>query len=108
MRGRWSMRRLAAAATVGGMLAFGAGTAAYAQTSTGSIRGTVKDAQGQPVANAAVIATQPQTNLQRHVMTTQTGFYNMSGLTPGAYVVRVNMLGYAEREQPVRLQMARC
>lgn len=105
MNGRLNMRVRAAAATLGLVLACGAWTAAHAQTSTGAIRGFVRDAEGQPLVGAVVLATQPETNFQRSALTTQSGFFNLPGLQPGPYTVEVSMVGYRDRTQDVRLQI---
>lgn len=105
MRGQPMMRVLAAAAALGLALALGPWSAAEAQTSTGTIRGFVKDSQEQPVVGASVVATHEGTNIQRGTFSTQTGFFNLAGLAPGEYVVSASMIGYADREHPVRVQV---
>src|SRR5688572_21505760 len=84
-------------------LIFGASGQAAAQTSTGTIRGFVKTAQGAPLAAVNVVARQSDTNFERGALTTATGFFNIPGLQPGAYVLKVSHLGYAEQERPVRV-----
>lgn len=103
MIGRGTTLVLVGAAALGCLLASGAWTAGYAQTSTGTIRGVVKDAQGQPIDGVNVTATQPETNFQRNALTRETGFFNISGLQPGQYVVTTSMVGYREEEHPVRV-----
>jgi hypothetical protein len=93
---------LAVAVTVASALVFAPGSVS-AQTSTGTIRGFVKDAQGQPIVGVSVTATQPETNFQRSVITTQTGFYNIPGLQPSQYVVTTSMVGYANQERSIRV-----
>ena len=104
MKGQWKLRYLAAAAALGCMFALGVPTA-EGQTSTGTIRGFVKNAEGTPLVEAVVTATQPQTNVQRSAITTRTGFFNIAGLSPGEYVVTVQMISYAELERRVRVQI---
>ena len=47
---------------------------AAAQTSTGSIRGYVRDSSGTAVAGARVVAVNVQTSAQREATTQSTGF----------------------------------
>ncbi|HEX7090315.1 MAG TPA: TonB-dependent receptor [Longimicrobiales bacterium] len=96
-------RRIGSTVALAGLLGAGAWTDAGAQTSTGTIRGFVRDQQGAAVVGANVVATQVETNFQRTAITTSTGFYNLPGLPPGRYLVRVSSLGYGEQERPVRL-----
>jgi hypothetical protein len=103
------MRTYPAIRPIGGVIALalllgvGGWSGAAAQTTTGSIRGFVRDESGQAVASASVVATEVETNFQRMTLTSPTGFYNLPGLPPGRYVVRISSLGYGEQERPVRL-----
>lgn len=105
MRGRPKTKVLVAVAVVGWAFVSGAFTAAYAQTTTGTIRGVVRNTEGQPVVGASVVATHTATNFQRTATTTQTGLYNLPGLPVGEYLLRTSMVGYADREQNVRVQI---
>ena len=96
-------RLIGAAVALAALLGAGAWTEVGAQTSTGTIRGFVRDQQGAPVIGASVVATQVGTNFQRTAVTTATGFYNLAGLPPGRYLLRVSSIGFAEQERPVRL-----
>src|SRR5690606_17889264 len=44
-----------------------------------------------------------ETNAQRTVITTETGFYYLGGLRPGPYEVRVDMLGFGAQTRAVRV-----
>lgn len=103
MKRRFITRVLTAAAVLCCALALGPWMSLHAQTSTGAIRGYVKDAAGQPIPGVIVTVKQPETNAQRTGLTTQTGFYNISGLPPGPYVVTTSMVGFAAQERPVRV-----
>src|SRR5438046_1461484 len=79
-------------------------TAAYSQETTGTIRGTVKDANGAAVPNATVTAT----NQQRTFTTTtdSDGSYEFQQLPPNRYTVTVTAIGFAETKRtdvPVEL-----
>jgi outer membrane receptor protein involved in Fe transport len=76
-----------------------------AQTSTGSIRGTVTDSAGAPLAGAEVIALNSATGVQRTAATNQRGFYSHSGLTPAGYQLTVRRIGHTPAVRPLRLQV---
>lgn len=67
---------------------------------TASLRGTVRDSQGNPVVTAAVQlrakdATQPLT-----VHTDSRGNFEFTGLRGGVYILRADMAGYNDAEIP--------
>jgi hypothetical protein len=66
-----------------------------AQTTTGSIRGTVTDANGAPVVDATVTARNQGTNVENTFKTTGEGIYDISGLPVGRYTVTVESAGFS-------------
>ncbi len=66
----------------------------HAQTVTGSIVGTVKDAQGASMANASVTAKSLETGAERSTMTDAAGGYNIVSVPAGAYDVTVTAQGF--------------
>jgi hypothetical protein len=70
---------------------------AAAQETTGSIGGTVVDAQGLAVPGATVTVTGPQG--ARTSVTDAAGHYVAPFLTPGVYGVRVELQGFKAAEQ---------
>lgn len=66
---------------------------------TGSLQGTVADPSGATVANATVTATNSATNAVFRQQTTSAGFYSISALTPGSYVVAVTATGFQKLSQ---------
>ncbi|MGH9751951.1 MAG: TonB-dependent receptor [Blastocatellia bacterium] len=68
-----------------------------AQT-TSTIEGTVKDAQGAPIAGAQIKVSSPALATERTVTTDETGSYRILALTPGAYKLSVTATGFATRE----------
>jgi hypothetical protein len=66
---------------------------ALAQFSAG-IQGAVTDPSGAAVPGAAVTVTNRLTKISRATVTTKTGTYAVSGLTPGSYTVRVEKPGF--------------
>src|SRR6266404_4944570 len=67
---------------------------AFAQTS-GSITGEVKDQSGAVLPNAAVTASNSNTNVARSTVTNAAGIYSFPDLTPGMYTVKVAAAGFA-------------
>jgi carboxypeptidase family protein len=76
-----------------------------AQTSTGSIRGTVTDSAGAPLAGADVIARNVSTGVQRSAATSQRGFFSLGGLAPARYELTVRRIGNAPAGRAVQLQV---
>jgi hypothetical protein len=67
---------------------------------TGSIRGRITDPAGQGVGNAAVVARNTQTGLERRAVSGSDGNYAILMLPPGTYSARVEMIGFTAQEVP--------
>jgi Carboxypeptidase regulatory-like domain/TonB-dependent Receptor Plug Domain len=67
--------------------------------STGSILGTVTDASGGAIANAAVTVTETGTNTQRVLTTDSAGRYVANVLQLGTYSVKVTAQGFRGAEK---------
>ena len=67
--------------------------AAQAQSTTATIRGTVRDAAGNPVAGAEINAISTTTGFVHTVTSSPAGTYALAGLTPGMYNVIVAARG---------------
>lgn len=78
---------------------------AAAQTSTGSIRGTVTDSAGAPLVGADVVALNTASGAQRNATTNSRGFYSLSGLTPARYQLTVRQIGSAPAARSVQVQV---
>ena len=68
-------------------------TPTLAQVS-GRISGTVRDAAGQSVGSARVIATNAITGTTRSATTNESGSYSIAELAPGTYNVSASLFGY--------------
>ncbi len=68
--------------------------AAYSQTITGTITGTVADPSGAVVPNVKVIATNPNTNQTHSTTTNESGVYNLLFLPVGSYNVTAENQGF--------------
>ena len=100
---RRSFAQLGQGLCLGLALAVIAASPAWSQTSTGSIRGYVRDANGAPVAGARVMAVNPATTAQREVATQSNGFYAILGLVPAEYDVTARQIGMAPQKLRVRV-----
>ncbi len=69
--------------------------------STGNINGLVTDATDAAVAGAKVTITRVDTGVATVVTTNGSGFYNSGSITPGTYLVRVEVKGFETSETRV-------
>jgi hypothetical protein len=76
-----------------------AGSSAWAQTSTTSVRGTVTDKSGAAVTNAKVVLANAEHGSQQTATTGATGQYDFVQLTPGTYQLSVEAQGFRRYEQ---------
>jgi hypothetical protein len=70
-----------------------------AQTVVGRISGTVTDASGAVVENASVTATNTANNLTRTATTDGSGFYTVTNLPVGTYVVTAEQVNFKKAIQ---------
>jgi hypothetical protein len=80
--------------TLAALVAVLVATSALAQTPTGTILGSVKDAQGAVVPGATVTATNLGTQYSRSGVTDDTGEYALRLLPIGNYTVEVTIPGF--------------
>jgi carboxypeptidase family protein/TonB-dependent receptor-like protein len=86
---------------VGGLLF---ATPAFAQRTTGTLRGQVLDPAGAVVADARVTATNKGTGVSQTIVTTSAGTYYFPSVLPGSYAVTVEATGfkkYVKTDVPV-------
>jgi len=77
------------------LLLLGVGSSAFAQGVTGSIAGTVTDANGSAIRGAHVTIHQIETDAIRQAQTSDTGTYTIPLLPPGHYGVKIEADGFA-------------
>lgn len=75
-----------------------AGRAALAQANAG-ITGTVTDQSGAVIPDANVTITNEGASVSNHTVTTGSGTYSFTGLTPGTYDVTVEKTGFKKTVQ---------
>jgi hypothetical protein len=68
--------------------------AAAAQTTLGTVRGTVRDPQQNVVPGAAVVVTDEATNVSREAQSDQHGLFEIPNLRPGTYTVTATLSGF--------------
>ncbi len=81
------------------VLLFGVASSPRAQTATGQITGTVKDASGAILARAKVTITNQANGFTREAATNEEGNYSFPLLPVGNYVVTVAQAGFSTSQQ---------
>jgi hypothetical protein len=79
---------------------------AFAQSNYAVLGGSIVDPQGRPFAAADVRLTAVETRAGRHASSNNGGIFQIPGLLPGDYELRVEAPGFATLTQPVRLEVA--
>lgn len=76
-----------------------------AQTSTGTIRGTVTGSGGAAALGAQISATNTSSGTVRNTQAQDNGFYVLAGLVPGTYTVTVRRIGTAPQTRTIVVQV---
>ncbi|MDO8501879.1 MAG: TonB-dependent receptor [Gemmatimonadaceae bacterium] len=77
---------------------------AFAQTTTGTIRGSVTSG-GTAVSSAQIQLRNPATGVQRGTMTRDDGSYTLAGLAPATYEMTIRRIGSAPQTRVVVVQI---
>lgn len=75
--------------------------AAYAQLSTASLNGDVKDQQGAVIANATLTLRNVETSVVNTTVSNGSGAYLLQNIPPGRYLLQATAPGFAESQVPV-------
>jgi hypothetical protein len=67
---------------------------AYCQTNMGTLVGSVRDSSGAAIPNAKLTVINSETGVTTSTVTTGVGSYQVPGLVPGSYRVRVEATGF--------------
>lgn len=70
-----------------------------AQSTAGSIAGTVKDSNGAVIPDAVITITNPATKLMRSATSTSDGGFSVPQLPPGTYIISVDKTGFKHAEK---------
>ncbi|MGQ0641127.1 MAG: TonB-dependent receptor domain-containing protein [Gemmatimonadaceae bacterium] len=80
-------------------------SSAMAQTTTGSVRGYVRNESGAAIADAQVAVRNPAMGLTRGAITNASGFYNVAGLRPAEYELTIRRLGFSAQSRTVLVEI---
>lgn len=75
--------------------------ASFAQLSTASLSGLVKDPSGARVQNATVQLRNVTTSVENTTKSNTTGVYNFTSVAPGSYTLQVNASGFSTAQIPI-------
>src|SRR5436309_5523367 len=78
--------------------------AAWAQTSSSTVRGTITDQHQAVIPRAAVTLTNTATNVARSALTNESGVYVFPGVFPGPYRVSAELPGMQKFEGTLIVQ----
>ena len=78
----------------------------YAQTDSGTVRGTVTDATGAVVPGAVITLTSTQTGQVRSTKTDSAGVFDLESVLRGQYKAHVEAQGFQTQEQLFQLQVS--
>ena len=73
----------------------------FAQGTSASITGTVKDPSGAVIAGSTVKATSVESGRELTTVTNEAGIYNLTGLPPGQYTVSIEAAGFKRKASSV-------
>ncbi len=82
---------------VGILLLSGTG---FAQLSTASLSGAVRDSSGAVIPNAKIVLRNVDTAVEHTTTSNNSGAYLFTDITPGRYTVRSSAQGFAEQQVP--------
>ncbi len=105
MRRQNMVWRLGSLLLLAGVLAAASAGRLAAQTSTGSVRGYVKDQNGSPLSGAEIQAKNVVTGVVRTATTATSGAYVLPGIVPGTYELLARHIGNAAQRRPVVVQI---
>ena len=86
--------RLLGLVAAGAVVILFAGGPAAAQTSMGTVHGTVRDATGAVLPGATVVLVNQGTNVQSERVTNSSGYYVFVNVRPGTYALTVELQGF--------------
>src|SRR3954465_9911502 len=82
-------------------------SAAYAQTSAGSLGGTITDPNGASIPDARVVATNATTGAKQEVLSTDAGLYLFPVLPVSMYSITVEKPGFKRlHRQNIEIRVA--
>jgi len=76
------------------LLLVGLSLTAWAQTSRGTVSGTVNDSTGAVISGASVVLTNIETTVTRSTVTNNDGFYRFDAVDLGTYTIKFTSAGF--------------
>lgn len=92
---RWDRVRLWALSPA---LVMSLGSAAFAQVSTATISGVVRDPSGAVVPNASIVLHNADTSVDNTTVTNKSGVYSIVSVQPGQYVLKATAPGFSSKQ----------
>ena len=80
-------------------------TPAWAQTSSATVSGTVRDPTGAVIPGASITLTNSATNISSKTTTNTAGVYFVAGVVPGPYTLSVEAAGMQRFEGKLTVQV---
>src|SRR4029077_6686095 len=71
---------------------------AFAQLSSASLNGVVRDTTGAVIAKASVVLSNVDTSIERAITTNDPGNYVFTDVTPGRYTLRVSAPSFSTKQ----------
>src|SRR5213594_2896896 len=76
------------------ILIFASTVASFAQITSATVSGTIKDQTGAVLPGVDVVVKNVDTGLTRSVVSDGNGFFTVPGLPPGTYETRASLTGF--------------
>jgi hypothetical protein len=100
---RGKVKLLVFGALLSMLILFATAPVSFAQGTSSTLRGVVKDPQGAVVPGATVTLTSAQRGDERQVKTNNEGAYVFTSVDPGAFTLKVEMQGFKTYQQKITL-----
>jgi hypothetical protein len=97
--------RTALLSAVAAILLMSAASPLTSQTTTGTVRGYVKDQNGTPIGEAEIQARNLETGVQRATTSRGDGSYILPGLAPATYELAARHIGFSPQRRQVAVQI---
>src|SRR2546428_415381 len=88
------------------ILIFASTVASFAQITSATISGTIKDQTGAVLPGVDVVVKNVDTGLTRSIVTDANGYFTVPGLPPGTYETRATLQGFGIAVERVTLAVA--
>ena len=97
----WPFRHSCLLAVIAAVMLFTAAVSSHAQTTSGTILGTVTDQSSAALANTTVQLINPGTNTKTQTKSNDSGYYQFFNVPPGTYRIVVQKEGFKQLTSPV-------